>query len=181
LGKSLLWRWPNEHSDRRLGRDRPLQGIRLSGCLHITTETANLARTLKAERGLASRRDTKFLMKADDAQWAIVESNLSKITRMIGAAEIVRQDNVDGAPAVVTPLGTLALDLAANLDVGAEEVRLAKELETLARHIAGTESRLANKAFTDKAPPAVIDGARKQLADQITKRDELTRLLQALS
>jgi|UniRef100_UPI0040490B8D valyl-tRNA synthetase len=144
-------------------------------------EFVSLARTLKAERGLASRRDTKFLMKADDAQWAIVESNLSKITRMIGAAEIVRQDNVDGAPAVVTPLGTLALDLAANLDVGAEKVRLAKELETLARHIAGTESRLANKAFTDKAPPAVIDGARKQLADQITKRDELTRLLQALS
>ncbi|MCK5091658.1 MAG: adenosylhomocysteinase, partial [Gammaproteobacteria bacterium] len=29
-------------------KQRPLQGIHISGCLHITTETANLARTLKA-------------------------------------------------------------------------------------------------------------------------------------
>ncbi|MCW9078447.1 MAG: adenosylhomocysteinase, partial [Gammaproteobacteria bacterium] len=32
----------------RFSREQPLKGIRLSGCLHITTETANLARTLKA-------------------------------------------------------------------------------------------------------------------------------------
>ena len=29
-------------------RQKPLKGIRMSGCLHITAETANLARTLKA-------------------------------------------------------------------------------------------------------------------------------------
>ncbi len=29
-------------------KDMPLQGVRMSGCLHITTETANLAITLKA-------------------------------------------------------------------------------------------------------------------------------------
>jgi adenosylhomocysteinase len=32
---------------QRLAKERPLQGVRISGCLHITTETANLARTLK--------------------------------------------------------------------------------------------------------------------------------------
>ncbi|MFH2123893.1 MAG: adenosylhomocysteinase [Pseudomonadota bacterium] len=32
----------------RFSRERPLQGIRMSGCLHITTETANLARVLTA-------------------------------------------------------------------------------------------------------------------------------------
>lgn len=31
----------------RFSKERPLQGIRMSGCLHITTETANLALTLK--------------------------------------------------------------------------------------------------------------------------------------
>jgi adenosylhomocysteinase len=29
-------------------KDKPLKGVRMSGCLHITTETANLARTLAA-------------------------------------------------------------------------------------------------------------------------------------
>ncbi|TDY02534.1 adenosylhomocysteinase [Thiohalophilus thiocyanatoxydans] len=33
---------------QELAREKPLQGLRLGGCLHITTETANLARTLKA-------------------------------------------------------------------------------------------------------------------------------------
>ena len=32
----------------RFAKDLPLQGLRMSGCLHITTETANLAITLKA-------------------------------------------------------------------------------------------------------------------------------------
>ena len=29
-------------------RRRPLEGVRISGCLHVTTETANLCRTLIA-------------------------------------------------------------------------------------------------------------------------------------
>lgn len=32
----------------RFKRERPLEGIRMSACLHVTTETANLARTLQA-------------------------------------------------------------------------------------------------------------------------------------
>ncbi len=32
----------------RFARERPLEGVRMSGCLHITTETANLARVLIA-------------------------------------------------------------------------------------------------------------------------------------
>jgi adenosylhomocysteinase len=33
---------------QRFEREKPLKGVRLSGCLHITTETANLALTLQA-------------------------------------------------------------------------------------------------------------------------------------
>jgi adenosylhomocysteinase len=32
----------------RFDKDKPLEGLRLSACLHVTAETANLARTLKA-------------------------------------------------------------------------------------------------------------------------------------
>jgi len=32
----------------RFAQEKPLQGIRISACLHVTTETANLARTLQA-------------------------------------------------------------------------------------------------------------------------------------
>lgn len=33
---------------KRFAEERPLKGVRMSACLHITAETANLARTLKA-------------------------------------------------------------------------------------------------------------------------------------
>ncbi|HRJ47470.1 MAG TPA: hypothetical protein PKY38_08925, partial [Opitutaceae bacterium] len=57
---------------------------------------------------------------------------------------------------------------------------LSKERDALAKHIAGTEARLGNEAFVSKAPPAVLAGARKQLADLQAKHAEVERLLRAL-
>src|SRR6476661_10348657 len=37
-----------EQGRERFGKERPLKGLRLSACLHVTAETANLARTLAA-------------------------------------------------------------------------------------------------------------------------------------
>jgi valyl-tRNA synthetase len=135
------------------------------------------ARALKAERGVASRRDVCFIVKADADSWATIEANMAKLLRMAGAAEIGRRDDFEGMAAAVTPLGTLGLDLAASIDVGADRQRLTKELEALIKHIASTEARLANQAFVSKAPPAVLEGARRQLAEQQAKRAELERLL----
>ncbi len=143
-------------------------------------DTVSKARALKADYNLASRRDVKFLVIADDRDWALLEENLAKIARMTGAAEILRREVVEGAPAAVTPLGTFHLDLASTVDPAAEKQRLAKELAALEKHITGTEARLSNEAFVSKAPPAVLEGARKQLADQRAKKTELERLLKAL-
>src|SRR3990167_8476903 len=33
---------------KRFSKEKPLKGVRLSACLHVTTETANLMQTLKA-------------------------------------------------------------------------------------------------------------------------------------
>jgi len=138
------------------------------------------ARALKAEHALASRRDVKLFVIAAEGDWNVLAGNLAKLTRMIGAAELTRRDSVEGAPAVVTPLGTVYLDLASTVDAGAERIRLTREIEQITKHIAGTETRLANPAFVSKAPPAVLEGARKQLADQQAKKAELERLLKAL-
>jgi valyl-tRNA synthetase len=137
-------------------------------------------RALKAEHNLASRRDVRLLVTGDAAGWSVLAANRAKLLRLAGAAEIERRDAVDGAPASVTPLGTAYLDFAGTVDAEAEKRRLAKEIEQLTGHIAATETRLANPAFADKAPPAVVAGARQQLATQQAKRAELERLLGAL-
>jgi valyl-tRNA synthetase len=168
----------------QLASAQSLHGVRIDPTHVAAVESVKTfvsqARALKAEHNLASRRDVRFLAIANDAGWSAIEANLAKITRMAGASEILRREKVDGAPAVVTPLGTLYLDLASTVDVAAEKIRLTKELDQLTKHIAGTEARLANEAFVSKAPPAVLEGARKQLAEQQAKRTELERLLKAL-
>ncbi|MDR0351970.1 MAG: hypothetical protein LBI02_00965 [Opitutaceae bacterium] len=143
-------------------------------------QTATLARQLKAEQNAARKRDIRLQALATDADWAALSASSAKLARIIGAAAIERTAAAPAHPAVVTPLGTLYLDTGAKTDPAAERARLAKELAQLEKHIAATEARLANQAFTGKAPPAVIAGARAQLAAQQTKRAETKRLLAAL-
>ncbi len=142
--------------------------------------TSTQVRALKSECNLASKRDVKLSLIATDAQWAVVSGNLAGFSRLVGAAEIIRVDQSKAGPSVVTPLGTFTLGLASQVDPVAEKQRLTKELEKVRGHIAGTEARLANPAFAGKAPPAVIDGARKQLADLRDKAAEIERLIGAL-
>ena len=57
----------------RFSEERPLQGVRLSGCLHITTETANLARALKAAGADIVLCASNPLSTQDDVAAALVE------------------------------------------------------------------------------------------------------------
>ena len=54
-------------------REQPLAGARISGCLHITTETANLARTLKAGGAELLLCASNPLSTQDDVAAALVE------------------------------------------------------------------------------------------------------------
>ena len=57
----------------QLTTERPLQGIRMSACLHITSETANLARTLKAAGADLVLCASNPLSTQDDVAAALVE------------------------------------------------------------------------------------------------------------
>src|ERR671933_486983 len=57
----------------RFEREQPLAGYRISGCLHVTTETANLARTLKAGGADMVLCASNPLSTQDDVAAALVE------------------------------------------------------------------------------------------------------------
>lgn len=57
----------------RFQQERPLAGARISGCLHITTETANLARTLKAGGAELVLCASNPLSTQDDVAAALVK------------------------------------------------------------------------------------------------------------
>jgi valyl-tRNA synthetase len=168
------------------GCDGPVSGHGIVIDASAVAETTQLkefvvaARALKSEYNLASKRDVKFFLVADDVSWPVVERSASQLVRLVGAASVERRESVEGAPATLTPLGTLYLDLASSLDVGAERERLAKELEKIERAISGTKARLGNPSFADKAPANVVEGARRQLAESEARAEEIRRLLGSL-
>jgi adenosylhomocysteinase len=57
----------------RFERERPLEGIRISACLHVTTETANLARTLHAGGADVVLCASNPLSTQDDVAAALVD------------------------------------------------------------------------------------------------------------
>jgi adenosylhomocysteinase len=56
----------------RFAEEKPLSGVRMSACLHITTETANLARTLQAGGAEVVLTASNPLSTQDDAAAALV-------------------------------------------------------------------------------------------------------------
>jgi adenosylhomocysteinase len=56
----------------RFAKERPLQGVRVSACLHVTTETANLMRTLQAGGADVVLTASNPLSTQDDVAAALV-------------------------------------------------------------------------------------------------------------
>src|SRR5690349_5218146 len=57
---------------QRFSEERPLEGVRLVACCHVTTETANLARALKAGGADAVLIASNPLSTQDDVAAALV-------------------------------------------------------------------------------------------------------------
>src|SRR5918998_3546518 len=57
----------------RFEREQPLSGLRVSACLHVTTETANLMRTLKAGGADVVLCASNPLSTQDDTAAALVD------------------------------------------------------------------------------------------------------------
>jgi adenosylhomocysteinase len=61
----------------RFEREKPLKGVKISGCLHITTETANLAHTLVAGGADPALCASNPLSTQDDVAAALAEDGIS--------------------------------------------------------------------------------------------------------
>ena len=74
-----------------------------------------------------------------------------------------------GTPTVQSKLGELFLPLEGLIDVAAEKIRLAKEVEKIQSEIVKVEQKLANPNFTSKVPPAVLAEHEQRLAEWRSK------------
>ena len=160
-------------------------GIKLSAAkvadVALLREFVASVRGLKSQANQATRRDSVITIVAKDATAkTLLESNRDKLSSMAGLAEIGFADSAGERTGSLTSLGTVLLELSGTVDVAAEKVRLAKELAKLEQAVAAGEAKLTNEAFVSKAPPKILEGARKQLDEAKAKRDEIARMLATL-
>ncbi|HEC06088.1 MAG TPA: adenosylhomocysteinase, partial [Thiolapillus brandeum] len=81
----------------RFSRQRPLDGLRVSGCLHITTETANLALALKAAGAEVVLCASNPLSTQDDVAAALVEIHDIPVFAMRGESNEVYYQHIAAA------------------------------------------------------------------------------------
>jgi adenosylhomocysteinase len=116
----------------RFKAEKPLKGIRIAGCLHITTETANLALTLKEGGAELSLCASNPLSTQDDVAAALVEYSIpthaikgeddDTYYQHINAALDSRPHiTVDDGADLVTTIHTKRSNLVADVIGGAEE------------------------------------------------------------
>jgi adenosylhomocysteinase len=117
----------------RFEKEQPLKGIKLSGCLHITTETANLATTLVAGGARLALCASNPLSTQDDAAASLVvneeipvyaikgEDNETYYQHIHAALEHGPQVTVDDGADLVSTLHKERADMIADVIGGTEE------------------------------------------------------------
>ena len=95
------------------------------------------------------------------------------------SVEIVAPGTDLPMPSKLTKFGTVFLSLEGLVDKAAEAKRIAGELRKLEGFIKSSEAKLANKAFVEHAPEAVVAEAKRKLAenrDKVAQLEKLARL-----
>ncbi|WP_017973795.1 valine--tRNA ligase [Actinopolyspora halophila] len=75
---------------------------------------------------------------------------------------------------------TVGVDLSGTVDIAAERNRLAKDLETAEKELAGTEQKLNNPSFTEKAPAEVVDKIRSRRESALAEIERINTRLESL-
>jgi adenosylhomocysteinase len=118
--------------EARFARQKPLKGVRVSACLHVTSETANLMRTLQAGGARVAVCASNPLSTQDDVAAALVKHLGISTFAIKGEDKATYYKHINSA-----------LDLKPNLtmDDGADTIGIIHSERTdLVRHvIAGTE------------------------------------------
>ena len=131
----------------RFSKEKPLKGIRLSACLHVTTETATLLKTLKAGGAEVVVCASNPLSTQDDAAASLVRDDGISVYAIKGENRKTYYEHI---------LQALAVGPHVTMDDGADLVSVihTRKTEYLRNVIGGTEETTTGvirlRAMADK-------------------------------
>ena len=143
-------------------------------------EAITALRALRAEYKVPPSTFVKATM-ATDVAGATAEAESLKKAMRAESVEFVPAGSDLPMPSKMTRFGTVYLSLEGLVDKAAEAKRITGELAKLAGFIKSSEAKLANENFVAHAPVAVVEEARRKLAENKEKVVQLEKLLRLFS
>ena len=138
-------------------------------------------RTLRKEIGVEEKAITPTEVRTDAATQSIISENNAIVERLARVSEIRFVDEISvGLSKHSTPTFDVAVVYERTIDVAADRARFTKEIAQLEKAIANAERQLGNEGFVSKAPPHVVEGLKKQLAENRALLDKARGDLDAL-
>ncbi len=151
----------------------------------LTQELAVAVRGLRAEYSVAPSQPVDVTIRfGSPGPYAVVRKYESLLRT---AVKIGKLDLFEGGEpptgTVVTIIGDIqvCVHLKGQIDVAAERTRIQAALAKAEKERVGIAGRLANAAFVDKAPPAVVEKEREKIAEIDDRRTRLQQSLERLA
>jgi valyl-tRNA synthetase len=124
-------------------------------------------RNLRAEMGI-SPADRVPLYTHGDAAFVAAAAPLLRTLAKLSEVQPFADESAFAEATRTAPVamqGELRLALHVEVDVAAEQARLAKEIARLESEIGKAEAKLSNQSFVARAPAAVVEQEKQRLAD----------------
>ncbi|BDU56361.1 valine--tRNA ligase [Limnohabitans sp. TEGF004] len=128
-------------------------------------------RNLRGEMGVSPATRMPLFALAGNAEEHAFMQGVAPVLQALAKLSEVKVFDDEAAwsaaaqAAPVAVIGELRVCLFIEVDVAAEKIRLGKEVDRLQNEITKAGAKLSNEAFVAKAPPAVIEEAKKRVAE----------------
>ncbi|WP_067063838.1 valine--tRNA ligase [Roseateles chitosanitabidus] len=139
-------------------------------------------RSLRGEMGL-SPSDRVPLLAGGDLSFLREAAPALKVLAKLQSVELIEDEAAFNAQSAMSPVlvhGAARLALKVEIDVAAEQARIAKEIARLEGEVAKAEAKLGNESFVARAPEAVVAQERQRIADfsatLVRLKDQAARL-----
>jgi valyl-tRNA synthetase len=138
-------------------------------------------RALRKEIGVEEKIPTPIELRIDNEVRTVAEENRQIIERLAKVSEIRFVAQIaPGLPLRTRFYFDVAVVYQRTIDIPAERDRLTKDIAKYEKGIASAERQLGNDAFLQKAPPAVVEGLKKQEAETRLLLEKARAALDAL-
>ncbi|MCG9916227.1 MAG: valine--tRNA ligase [Phenylobacterium sp.] len=140
-------------------------------------------RSVRAELNVPpGARPDLLIIEASPEQRDVLARSAPVICQTLRVASVQAVDRApDGAIPFVVEGATLALPVAAFIDLAAERARLTKEIAALASDVERTAKKLDNADFVARAPEEVVEENRERMAEAQAAKGKLEAALQRLA